>query len=207
MFLKHGPLVWKRLLCQMSGNHCPTSTTLFTFGNCPMLWQLSLNTSAYFHCLNSPSQPFIPFLYYWLFTYSQHYRHKFSLTISVCGREPWSRGDSRYEGRGFESRCRILDGYCFIWICCKIVLMFVWKRTRWPIFFLKKQCQFGKYNCCRLDSNLSPFDVGIKQPLCQQCRCTYYLVSSHHNSLWNGVQFWNKLKNVHCLEWIRLSCD
>ena len=116
-------------------------------------------------------------------------------------------GDSRYEGRGFESRCRILDGYCFIWICCKIVLMFVWKRTRWPIFFLKKQCQFGKYNCCRLDSNLSPFDVGIKPPLCQQCHCRYYLVSSHHNSLWNGDQFWNKLKNVHCLEWIRLSCD
>ena len=88
-------LLWKRLLCQLSRNHCPTSTTLFTFGNCPMLWQLSLNTSAYFHCLNSPSQPFIPFLYYWLFTYSQHYRHKFSLTISVCGREPWSSGYGR----------------------------------------------------------------------------------------------------------------
>ena len=34
-------------------------------------------------------------------------------------------GDSRSEGRGFESQCRILDGHFFTLICCKIVLMFV----------------------------------------------------------------------------------
>ena len=28
-------------------------------------------------------------------------------------------GDSTSEGRGFESRCRILDGYFFTLICCK----------------------------------------------------------------------------------------
>ena len=34
-------------------------------------------------------------------------------------------GESRSEGRGFESRCRMLDGHFFTFICCKIVLMFV----------------------------------------------------------------------------------
>ena len=34
-------------------------------------------------------------------------------------------GDSRSEGRGFESQCCILDGHYFTLICCKIVLMFV----------------------------------------------------------------------------------
>ena len=34
-------------------------------------------------------------------------------------------GDSRSEGRGFESQCRILDGHYFTLICSKIVLMFV----------------------------------------------------------------------------------
>ena len=34
-------------------------------------------------------------------------------------------GDSRSEGRGFESQFRILAGLFFILICCIIVLMFV----------------------------------------------------------------------------------
>ena len=38
-------------------------------------------------------------------------------------------GDSRSEGCGFESQCRILDGHFFTLICCKIVL-FVWKRPK-----------------------------------------------------------------------------
>ena len=33
--------------------------------------------------------------------------------------------DSRSEGRGFESRHRILDGHFFTYICCKILKMFV----------------------------------------------------------------------------------
>ena len=33
--------------------------------------------------------------------------------------------DSCSEGRGFESRCRILDGHFITLICCKIVLMFL----------------------------------------------------------------------------------
>ena len=33
-------------------------------------------------------------------------------------------GDSRPESRGFESRCRTLDGHFFTLICCTIVLMF-----------------------------------------------------------------------------------
>ena len=40
-------------------------------------------------------------------------------TIMVMG------GDSRSEGSGFKSKCRILDGDFFTLICCKIVLMFV----------------------------------------------------------------------------------
>ena len=39
-------------------------------------------------------------------------------------------GDSRSEGRGFESRCHILDGHFFTLICCKIVLIFVCKRPK-----------------------------------------------------------------------------
>ena len=34
-------------------------------------------------------------------------------------------GDSRSEGRGFESQCRKLDGHFFTLICRKFVLMFV----------------------------------------------------------------------------------
>ena len=33
--------------------------------------------------------------------------------------------DSCSEGRGFESRCHILDGHFFTLICCKIVLILV----------------------------------------------------------------------------------
>ena len=39
-------------------------------------------------------------------------------------------GDSRSEGRGFESQCHILDGHFFTLICCKIVLMFILKRLK-----------------------------------------------------------------------------
>ena len=39
-------------------------------------------------------------------------------------------GDSRSEGRGFESQRCILDGHFFTLICCKIVLMFVCKRPK-----------------------------------------------------------------------------
>ena len=39
-------------------------------------------------------------------------------------------GDSRSEGCVFESQCRILDGHFFTFICCKIILMFVWKRPK-----------------------------------------------------------------------------
>ena len=39
-------------------------------------------------------------------------------------------GDSRSEGRGFKSKCHILDGHFFTLICCNIVLMFVWKRPK-----------------------------------------------------------------------------
>ena len=55
-------------------------------------------------------------------------------------------GNSRSEGREFESWCHILDGHFFTLICCKIVLMFVWKRpkinekeARLAHFFLKKR--------------------------------------------------------------------
>ena len=34
-------------------------------------------------------------------------------------------GDSRFEGRGFEYQCHLLDGDFFTIICCKIVLMFL----------------------------------------------------------------------------------
>ena len=34
-------------------------------------------------------------------------------------------GDSRSEGREFESQCHILDGHFFTLICCKIGLMFI----------------------------------------------------------------------------------
>ena len=39
-------------------------------------------------------------------------------------------GDSRFEGCGFVSRCRILDGHFITLICCKIVLIFVWERPK-----------------------------------------------------------------------------
>ena len=39
-------------------------------------------------------------------------------------------GDSHSEGRGFEYRCHILVGHYFILVCCKIVLMFVWKGPK-----------------------------------------------------------------------------
>ena len=39
-------------------------------------------------------------------------------------------GDSRSEGRGFESQHHILEGHFFTLICCKILLMFVWKRPK-----------------------------------------------------------------------------
>ena len=39
-------------------------------------------------------------------------------------------GNSRSEGRGFESKCRILEGHLFTLIFCKIVLMYVWKKTK-----------------------------------------------------------------------------
>ena len=45
------------------------------------------------------------------------------MTLQNIGREPWSSGS---EGRGFESRHRILDGHFLTYICCEIVL-FVWK--------------------------------------------------------------------------------
>ena len=47
--------------------------------------------------------------------------------ISPIGRGPGlvvMEGDSRFEGRAFESQCGILDGHFFTLICCKIVLMF-----------------------------------------------------------------------------------
>ena len=39
-------------------------------------------------------------------------------------------GDSCSEGRGFESQHRIQDWNFFTLICCKIVLMFAWKRQK-----------------------------------------------------------------------------
>ena len=59
-------------------------------------------------------------------------------------------GDSGSEGRGFESRCRILDGHFFTLICCKIVLMFVWERPKinekeaggGPFFFKIKKKEY-----------------------------------------------------------------
>ena len=48
--------------------------------------------------------------------------------VSIKGGSPGlvvMGGDSRSEGRGFESQCHILDGDFFTLICCKIVLMFV----------------------------------------------------------------------------------
>ena len=39
-------------------------------------------------------------------------------------------GDSCTEGCGFESQHCILAGHFFTLICCKIVLMFVWKRPK-----------------------------------------------------------------------------
>ena len=53
---------------------------------------------------------------------------KFSTNNLFKGRSPGLvalGGDSRSEGRGFESQCRILDGHFLTLICCKIVLMFV----------------------------------------------------------------------------------
>ena len=39
-------------------------------------------------------------------------------------------GDFRSEECGFESQCHILDGHFFTLICCKIVLIIVWKRPK-----------------------------------------------------------------------------
>ena len=39
-------------------------------------------------------------------------------------------GDSRSEGHGFESQCHILDGHFLTLICCKIALIFAWKRPK-----------------------------------------------------------------------------
>ena len=42
----------------------------------------------------------------------------------VDANKTYPAGDSRSEGRGFESQLSILDGHFFILICCKFVLMF-----------------------------------------------------------------------------------
>ena len=39
-------------------------------------------------------------------------------------------GDSSSQGRWFESQRHILDEHFFTLICCKSVLMFVWKRPK-----------------------------------------------------------------------------
>ena len=39
-------------------------------------------------------------------------------------------GDSCSEGHEFDSKHCMLDGHFFTWICCIIVLMFVWKRPK-----------------------------------------------------------------------------
>ena len=39
------------------------------------------------------------------------------------------RGDSKSEGREFESRHRLLDGHFFTLICCKIVIV-CFKKTK-----------------------------------------------------------------------------
>ena len=72
-------------------------------------------------------------------------------------------GDSHSEGCGFESQCHILDGYFFSWICCKIVLMFVWKGRKYTKkmpgmarFFLKKyQLSLGRECIIELRNNSS----------------------------------------------------
>ena len=49
------------------------------------------------------------------------------------GREPWSSGYGKrltFKGHGFKSWHHILDGKFFTYICCKIVLMFVWKDRK-----------------------------------------------------------------------------
>ena len=50
--------------------------------------------------------------------------------------------DSRIEGHGFESQCRILDGHFFTLICCKIVLMLNEKEAGMAHFFKKKHCHY-----------------------------------------------------------------
>ena len=55
------------------------------------------------------------------------------LTMYVKGGSPGlviMGGDYHSEGRGFESQCHILDGNFFTLICCKIVMMFVWKSAK-----------------------------------------------------------------------------
>ena len=55
-------------------------------------------------------------------------------------------GDSHSEGRGFESRCHILDGHFFTLICCKIVLMFV--EEAGLAHFFKKRFSIATSKIC-----------------------------------------------------------
>ena len=77
-------------------------------------------------------------------------------------------GDSRFKGRGFESRCHILDGHFFTLICCKIVRMFDGKRQKinekvagvGPFFKKNIQC-----------SNLFILHLGLRHFRgCDDCR-------------------------------------
>ena len=50
-------------------------------------------------------------------------------------------GDSRCEGRGFESQCRLQEGHYFTSICCKIVVMFFLKKTQYK----RKEAGVGQF--------------------------------------------------------------
>ena len=137
-------------------------------------------------------------------------------------------GDSRSEGHGFESQCRILEGRFFTLICCKILLLFVWKRPKinekeGHFYKKKSDCnwlwtmpQIWKlgWNHLKVDVLMESFN---SLPRCVRVcikgifyRCLSASSSSVYKKM--GKQIWwfrTKIFSVHFLHdwvWLRRRC-